>query len=101
MMNKEEILEAIQDDKMMPFIQPEQLSQIVAFVINNYQPSLPADLDEAAELDFTRRMETHIFGMDFHKPDMISAFKAGAEWLAGQGWFSVDEKLPKEDESHE
>lgn len=48
-MTKEEIIQAIFDDKMMPFIQPEQLAQIVEFVINNYRPSLPADLDDAAE----------------------------------------------------
>ena len=48
-MTKEEILEAIQDDKMMPYIQPDQLAQIVEFVIKNYRPSLPSSLDEAAK----------------------------------------------------
>lgn len=40
-MTKEEIIQAIVDDKTMPFIQPEQLSGIVDFVIKNYKPSLP------------------------------------------------------------
>ncbi len=46
---REEIIQAISDDKMMPFIQPEQLAEIVDFVIKNYKPSLPSNLDEAAE----------------------------------------------------
>ena len=36
-MTREEIIQAISDDKMMPFIQPEQLAQIVEFVIKNYR----------------------------------------------------------------
>lgn len=38
-MTKEEIIQAILDDEMMPFIQPDQLANIVNFVINNYNPS--------------------------------------------------------------
>lgn len=89
MMNKEEILEAIQDDKMMPFIQPEQLVQIVAFVIKNYRSSLPADLDEAA---IKYGHEEPILPEDYNDGDIpdyerwtAEAFKAGAEWMAGQG----------------
>lgn len=48
-MTKEEIIEALQDDKMMPFIQPDHLAQIVDFVIKNYHPSLPPNLDGAAD----------------------------------------------------
>lgn len=48
-MTREEIIQAISDDQMMPFIQPEQLAQIVAFVINNYQLSLPSNLDEVTD----------------------------------------------------
>ena len=47
-MTREEIIEAISDDKMMPFIQTDQLANIVDFVIKNYKPSLPSNLDEAA-----------------------------------------------------
>ena len=40
-MKREEIIQAIAEDKMMPFIQPEQLAQIVDFVIENYQQPMP------------------------------------------------------------
>ena len=39
-MTQEEIIQAISDDKTMPFIQPEQLAEIVDFVIKNYNPFL-------------------------------------------------------------
>lgn len=51
-MTKEEIIQAISDDKMMPFIQPEQLAQIVEFVINNYRPSLPSDADDLGAITY-------------------------------------------------
>lgn len=38
-MTKEEIIQELSEDKMIPFIQPEQLAEIVNFVINNYNPS--------------------------------------------------------------
>lgn len=81
-MTREEIIQAISDDKMMPFIQPEQLAQIVAFVINNYQPSLPSDLDEAAEKYSNDSLKD--LGAIL-RVDVRNAFKAGAEWMAGQG----------------
>ena len=89
-MTREEIIQAISDDKMMPFIQPEQLSEIVNFVIENYQPSLPSNLDEAAEKEIER------FCSDMLNVDIIWArmpltkrfglqmAKFGAEWMAGQ-----------------
>ena len=40
-LDREEIVEAISDDKMMPYIEPYQLSEIVDFVIKNYKPYLP------------------------------------------------------------
>lgn len=79
-MTQEEIIRAITDDKTMPFIQPEQLAGIVDFVIKNYQPSLPSNLDEAA----------HKYA-DGENPTcpceecLIKTFKAGAEWIARQG----------------
>ena len=87
-MNKEEILKAISDDKMMPFIQPDQLAEIVHFVIKNYKPSLPSDLDEAAHSYAWEKQEHHI---DFDGDEYLDygprydAFKAGAKWDAGQG----------------
>lgn len=72
-MTKEEIIQAISDDKMMPFIQPEQLAQIAAFVIKNYQPSLPSNLDEAAE-----KYSENILANNEDLQDAIEdAYKAG------------------------
>lgn len=76
-MTKEEILNAIANDKTMPFIQPEQLAGIVDFVIKNHVPSI-SNLDEAAE-DFGKRQ-----GLEL-RPSAEKFFKAGAEWMAGQG----------------
>lgn len=77
-MTKEELIQAISDDKMMPFIQPEQLAGIVDFVIKNYRPSLPPNLDEAAEA-FAKRQGIEL------APFARKFFKDGGEWLAGQG----------------
>lgn len=77
-MTREEIIEAISDDKMMPYTEPHQLSEIVNFVIKNYKPSLPPNLDEAAE-EFGKRQGIEL------KPFAKKYFKAGAEWMAGQG----------------
>ena len=91
-MTREEIIQAISDDKMMPFTQPDQLAEIVDFVIKNYKPSLPSDLDEAAEEFAYNNWEDNDYhtgaseGLPF---DAIGhtekCFRAGVEWLAGQG----------------
>lgn len=92
-MTREEIIQAISDDKMMPFIQSEQLAGIVDFVIKNYNTSLPSDLDEAA-----RHYSEHA---RFHWPNQVKpaydAFIAGAQYAAPR-WISADEKLPEMDE---
>ena len=86
-MTREEIIEAISDDKMMPFIQTDHLANIVDFVIKNYHPSLPSNLDEAAE-EFawqnTWLEEPNTPTVNEHLCSMES-FKAGAEWMAEQG----------------
>ena len=86
-MTREEIIEAISDDKMMPYIEPYQLSDIVDFVIKNYKPSLPSNLDVAAK--------KIAYGVCKQLPNgtekdsivyyAILAAKVGAEWMAGQG----------------
>lgn len=87
-MTREQILNAIANDKMMPFIQPAQLAEIVDFVIKNYKPSLPSDLDVAAHRYAWEKQEHHI---DFDGDEYLDygprydAFKAGAKWDAGQG----------------
>lgn len=77
-MTREEIINVLQDDKMMPFIQPDQLAKIVDFVSENYKPSLPDGLEEAAEehagLNFDRQMEYKSFWND------VDTFITGAKW---------------------
>lgn len=57
-------------------------------VLNEEQPSLPEDLEEAAE---EYRRETcneackNSFLDNHPSPSIKTAFKAGAEWMAGQG----------------
>lgn len=69
------------------------------------QPPLPSNLDEAAEEYAYINWESD----DYHEGaseglpfDAIGhtakCFKAGAEWMARQGWISVDERLPEMDE---
>ena len=85
-MTKEEIIQAISDDKMMPFIQSEQLAGIVDFVIKNYNPSIPSNLDEAAE-ESAKRWRKNPDGSESREmlfQPHIRGFKAGAEWMAGQ-----------------
>ena len=84
-MTQEEIIQAITDDKMMPFIQPEHLSEIVDFVIKNYKPSLPSNLDEAANNYGIDIRLGYPRVMDETDKYIYNAFKAGAEWMAGQG----------------
>ena len=89
-MTREEIIKAISDDKMMPFIQPEQLAEIVDFVIKNYKPSLPSDLDEAAnekvdELIADMKINGDMIYLPTARVLMIALARFGAEWLAGQG----------------
>lgn len=51
-----------------------------ASLSNVNKPSLPSDLDEAAE-EYSRRLDYYHYTGD----DPSIAFKAGAEWMAGQG----------------
>ena len=81
-MTKEEIIQAISDDEMMPYIEPYQLADIVDFVIKNYKPSLPSNLDEAAE---NRVTENGRFEITPFEKMRIEDIMFGAEWMAGQG----------------
>ena len=63
----------------------------IAFLIGLFkgqklQPSLPSDLDEAAQKveDYYDVGEEHGY-LYCHRGDIKDAFKAGAEWMAGQG----------------
>ncbi len=85
-MSKEEIIEAFYDNKIMPFIQPDQLANIVDFVIKNFKPSLPSNLDEAAEEIASDIAPTHPdIGWNECFEKIKEGIKAGAELMAGQG----------------
>ena len=51
-----------------------------------HQPSLPSNLDEAAE----NYEEIESWRTEALKYPRKAAFKAGAKWMAGQGWKEVD-----------
>ena len=55
----------------------ENIQELIA-PLQQEQPSLPSDLDEAAE-EYSRKKAVKYYGNTFY------AFKAGAEWMAGQG----------------
>ena len=60
-----------------------------AELISQPQPSLPSNLDEAAE-QYALDVKAKPFG------NLVKeAFKAGAEWMAGQGWID-DGSMPPE-----
>lgn len=93
-MTREEIIEAIQNDNMMPFLQDWEARDVVDFVLKNIQPSLPDGLEEAAdkqafiESPYSWESQPGTFGSTplFLMSNIRSAFKAGAEWAFRQGW---------------
>ena len=55
------------------------ITEIVDYVIKHNEPQLPAGLDEAA-VEFSKDVASgHIY------KDLCAGFKAGAEWMTGQG----------------
>jgi len=82
-MTKEEIIEAISEDKTMPFIQQDQLANIVDFVLKNYMLYLPSNLNEAADSFAQGHFRREYFQVP--RDGMRAAFRAGAKWMAGQG----------------
>ena len=80
-MTKEEIVQAIADDKIMPFIQPEQLASIVDFVIKNHEPSLPSNLDEAAIDIVNDAIDSNDTTIVKYDGLLRYLVKAGAEWM--------------------
>ena len=70
-----------------------RVKHLIELVRNYQQPSLPSGLDEAAE-KYSEKNAVKYYGNTFH------AFKAGAEWMAGQfqkiegdlvDWYSTSE----------
>ena len=90
-MTQEEMIQAISDDKTMPFIQPEQLAEIVDFVIKNYNPfldSLPEQPVEGLEEDLKKEItRTYHDGSvadtsDMDHNDYENIARHFAEWKA-------------------
>lgn len=50
------------------------------------QPSLPSNLDEAAFTYENELWESGFNECGYSPQEVNDAFKAGAEWMAGQGW---------------
>jgi hypothetical protein len=69
---------------------------------NPPQPSLPSNLDEAAEESMPEEegfLEIDIYGGSetvYSREQMLAMFKAGAEWMAGQGY--VKEGIARPDD---
>ena len=57
-----------------------------ASLSNENKPSLPSDLDEAAFAYENAQWEAGIKDCGYCPQDVYDAFKAGAEWMAGQGY---------------
>lgn len=103
-MKREEIIQAIAEDKLMPFIQPEQLAQIVDFVIENYQQ--PAEWSEEDERRIVE-LKTFIaqcngFNKENQKKafDMIDAIRHQQRWKPSEvqmealAWYSGNSGVP-------
>ena len=80
-MTREEIIENLWGEIVRRNIDlsKSNITEIVDFVIKNYKPELPEGLDEAAE-EFA-----HLFDQGTCNGIAQECFKAGAEWIAGQG----------------
>lgn len=64
------------------------------------QPSLPSNLDEAAE-EFAESIWKEM-RYELVYDNLTECFKAGAEWMAGQSfprWRNIDEEKPKQGEA--
>ena len=79
-MTKEEALKVFRTHKiwdLMDTFTTDELQEMIDAIVST--PSLPSDLDEAAE-EYSRKKAVKYYGNTFY------AFKAGAEWMAGQGY---------------
>ena len=65
--------------------------ELIPEPIDEFKSSLPSDLDEAAE-EFASNAWLH--GGVWHEAQR-QTFKAGAEWMAGQGWIDNGSMPPE------
>lgn len=78
-MTKEEAKEYLDNyRKMYAELAPERFLEALDIMLN--EPLLPSNLDEAAE-EYSNNLDYYHYTGD----DPAVAFKAGAEWMAGQG----------------
>ena len=57
----------------------------IDYIYERMQPSLPSDLDEAAEKILSETFPQLHNGSFLTEREMVKLIKAGAEWVAGQG----------------
>lgn len=63
------------------WLDSQRIEAIEMAIMALSNPTLPSNLDEAAE-EYSRKKAVKYYGNTFY------AFKAGAEWMAGQGFIS-------------
>ena len=93
-MTKEEALKILRKDllsNLADYYSSEELQDAIDTIVS--RPSLPSDLDEAAE---AHRRKVFYGDPDYSRL-LRETFKAGAEWMAGQGvnlkcWIARDER---------
>ena len=73
--------------------------ELIPEPIDDFKPSLPSDLDEAAFAYENAQWEAGIKDCGYCPQDVYDAFKAGAEWMAGQGY--TFETIMQEDDVDE
>ena len=85
-MTKEEALKILRKDSLsnlVGYYSSEELQEVIDIVVS--RPSLPSNLDEAANNYGVDIRLGYPRVMDETDKYIYNAFKAGAEWMAGQG----------------
>lgn len=79
--------------KMYAELAPERFLEALDIMLN--EPSLPSNMDEAAEKYGEENQVEYwsdAYNLHTSKGDLIDAFKAGAKWMAEQG-YTVEEMV--------
>ena len=85
-MTQEEALKILRKDSLsnlVGYYSSEELQEVIDIVVS--QPSLPSNLDESANNYGVDIRFEYPRVMDETDKYIYNAFKAGAEWMAGQG----------------
>lgn len=99
-LERQKNLERIGQETVLNEMIAAELNRLLSFIdsLQQEQPSLPSDLDEAAWAYVKKKYGIGEPEKVFENEEIAEDFKAGAEWMAQQGWISVDEKLPEMEE---